>query len=64
MLSGLLWLFCPVLRLENTDAIIFMLNASRLLTEGEKKLLTSIKEQIQGDNLDTPVENIVIPLGI
>jgi len=46
--------------LENTDAIIFMLNASRLLTEGEKKLLTSIKEQIQGDNLDTPVENIFV----
>ena len=47
--------------LQNTDAVIFLANASRLLTEGERKLLLLLKEKLQSNHdLEEPVENLFV----
>ena len=42
--------------LKNTDAILFMTNANKLLTQGERDIITRIKER-EGDH---PLENLFL----
>lgn len=42
--------------LKNTDAILFMTNANKLLTQGERDIITKIKER-EGDR---PLENLFL----
>jgi uncharacterized tellurite resistance protein B-like protein/GTPase Era involved in 16S rRNA processing len=44
--------------LKDTDAVIFVANASRLLTETERKLLQDLKNQLNGGKEDKPANNL------
>lgn len=46
--------------LQNTDAVIFLANASRPFTQGEMELIKSLQQQLQGGNFDQPVENLFV----
>jgi uncharacterized tellurite resistance protein B-like protein len=46
--------------LQNTDAVIFLANASRPFTQSEMELLKSIRQQLQGSGSDQPVENLFV----
>ncbi len=46
--------------LQDADAAIFLANASRPLTQGERELLTSLKRQLQKDNPDEPAGNLFV----
>ncbi len=46
--------------LKDTDAAIFLANASRPLTQGEKELLTSLKSQLQRHSPDEPADNLFV----
>ncbi|MGB3535478.1 MAG: dynamin family protein [Microcoleaceae cyanobacterium] len=44
--------------LKDTDAVIFVANASRLLTQGERELLQDLKNQLNGGKEDKPANNL------
>lgn len=46
--------------LKDVDAAIFLTNASRSLTEGERDLIQSLKSQLNGGFPDRPANNIFI----
>lgn len=46
--------------LQNTDAVIFLANASRPFTQGEMELLKSLRQQLQSGSSDQPVENLFV----
>jgi uncharacterized tellurite resistance protein B-like protein/GTPase SAR1 family protein len=46
--------------LQDADAAIFLANASRPLTQGERELLNSLKHQLQKDNPDEPADNLFV----
>ncbi|WP_094670924.1 dynamin family protein [Hydrocoleum sp. CS-953] len=46
--------------LEDTDAVIFLTNASRPLTQGEKELIQSIKLQLNNNQIDLPADNLFV----
>ena len=46
--------------LKNTDAAIFLANASRPLTQGERELLISLKCQLQKNSPDKPADNLFV----
>ncbi|PSR16155.1 dynamin family protein [filamentous cyanobacterium CCP3] len=46
--------------LQNTDAVIFLANASRPFTQGERELLKSLQQQLQSGSSDQPVENLFV----
>jgi predicted GTPase len=46
--------------IEDTDAIIFLTNASRLLTQGERELLEDLGLQVNHGNKNQPAKNIFI----
>ena len=46
--------------LENTDAAIFLTNASRALTQGERDLLHELKTKLNGEDNSKPADNLFI----
>ncbi|MGB3401799.1 MAG: dynamin family protein [Microcoleaceae cyanobacterium] len=44
--------------LKDTDAVIFVTNASQLLSETERKLLQDLKNQLNGGKEDKPANNL------
>lgn len=46
--------------LKNTDAAIFLANASRPLTQGERELLIGLKCQLQKNSPDNPADNLFV----
>lgn len=46
--------------LEKTDAAIFLVNASRPLTLGERDLLKDVKAQLNGGKANEPAENLFV----
>ncbi len=46
--------------LKDTDAAIFLTNASRSLTQGERDLLQDLKTQLNGGKEDEPADNLFI----
>lgn len=46
--------------IKDTDAIIFLTNASRLLTQGERELLEDLRLQVNHGNKNQPAKNIFI----
>lgn len=46
--------------LENTDAAIFLANASRPLAQGERELLKSLHVKLQGGSSDQPAKNLFV----
>ena len=46
--------------IKDTDAIIFLTNASRLLTQGERELINELKTKINGGNKNAPANNLFI----
>jgi GTPase Era involved in 16S rRNA processing len=46
--------------LKGTDAVIFLANASRPLTQGERDLLQNLKVQLNCGKVDEPAENIFV----
>lgn len=46
--------------LKDTDAVIFLINASRPLTQGERDLLQEFKIQLNGGKKDEPASNLFI----
>ncbi|WP_035798705.1 dynamin family protein [Crocosphaera chwakensis] len=46
--------------LEDTDAIIFLTDASRPLTQREKEVLQELKQFLNGDNSEVSAENIFL----
>jgi hypothetical protein len=46
--------------LENTDAAIFLANASRPLTQGERELLRSLHTKLRGDDSEQPAKNLFV----
>ncbi|BAZ46495.1 dynamin family protein [Chondrocystis sp. NIES-4102] len=46
--------------IKDTDAVIFLTNASRLLTQGEKDLINDLKVKINGGNDYAPANNLFI----
>ncbi|MGB3510795.1 MAG: dynamin family protein [Microcoleaceae cyanobacterium] len=46
--------------LEDTDAVIFLTNASRPLTQGERELIQSLKLQLNGNQIDLPADNLFV----
>ncbi|MFY7804890.1 MAG: dynamin family protein [Limnoraphis robusta] len=46
--------------LKDTDVVIFVTNASRPLTQGERELLESLKNQLNGGNEREPANNLFI----
>ncbi len=46
--------------LENTDAVIFLTNASRPLTQGERDLIQNVKLQLNGNKIDLPADNLFV----
>jgi uncharacterized tellurite resistance protein B-like protein len=46
--------------LKGTDAVIFLANASRPLTQGERDLMQDLKVQLNGGKADKPAENFFI----
>lgn len=46
--------------IQDTDAIIFLTNASRLLTQGERQLLQELRLQVNNGNKNEPANNIFV----
>ena len=46
--------------LKNTDAVIFLTNASRPLTQGERDLLHEVKLHLNGGKDENPVDNLFV----
>ncbi|MBD2576843.1 dynamin family protein [Oscillatoria sp. FACHB-1406] len=46
--------------LKETDAVIFLTNASRPLTEGERNLIHSLRIQLNGGRVEEPTDNLFI----
>ena len=46
--------------LKGTDAVIFLANASRPLTQGERDLIQDLKVQLNSGRTDEPAENLFI----
>ncbi|MGK7918641.1 MAG: dynamin family protein [Trichodesmium sp.] len=46
--------------LEDTDAVIFLTNASRPLTKGERELIQSIKLQLNNHQINLPADNLFV----
>ncbi len=46
--------------LKGTDAVIFLANASRPLTQGERDLMQDLKVQLNGGKADEPAENFFV----
>ncbi len=46
--------------LEDIDAVIFLTDASRPLTQGERELIQELKPQLNGGNSDQPAANLFI----
>ena len=46
--------------LADTDAVIFLTNAARSLTQGEKELIQRLKLQLNGNNIDLPANKLFI----
>lgn len=46
--------------LKGTDAVIFLANASRPLTQGERDLMQDLKTQLNGGKADEPAENLFV----
>jgi uncharacterized tellurite resistance protein B-like protein/GTPase SAR1 family protein len=46
--------------LKGTDAVIFLANASRPLTQGERNLMQDLKVQLNGGRTDEPAENLFV----
>ena len=46
--------------IKDTDAVIFLTNASRLLTQGERELINELKTKINGGNNNAPANNLFI----
>ncbi len=46
--------------LKGTDAVIFLANASRPLTQGERDLMQDLKVQLNGGKTDEPAENLFV----
>ncbi|MDY7006802.1 MAG: dynamin family protein [Cyanobacteriota bacterium] len=46
--------------IKDTDAVIFLTNASRSLTQGERELLQSLKLQLNGNQIDLPTDNLFV----
>jgi uncharacterized tellurite resistance protein B-like protein/tRNA U34 5-carboxymethylaminomethyl modifying GTPase MnmE/TrmE len=46
--------------LKDTDAMIFLTNASQVLTQGERDLLQDLKILLNGGKADVPAENIFV----
>ena len=46
--------------LKNADAAIFLANASRLFTQGERELLLNLRSQLRQDSLAQPAENLFV----
>jgi uncharacterized tellurite resistance protein B-like protein/tRNA U34 5-carboxymethylaminomethyl modifying GTPase MnmE/TrmE len=46
--------------LQDTDAAIFLANASRPLTQGERDLLQSLRTQLKAGNSDEPADNLFV----
>jgi uncharacterized tellurite resistance protein B-like protein/GTPase SAR1 family protein len=46
--------------IEGTDALIFLANASRPLTQGERDLIKDLKVQLNGGKADKPAENLFV----
>ncbi|HEY9632139.1 MAG TPA: dynamin family protein [Coleofasciculaceae cyanobacterium] len=46
--------------LKGTDAVIFLANASRPLTQGERDLMQDLKVQLNGGRTDEPAENLFV----
>jgi uncharacterized tellurite resistance protein B-like protein/signal recognition particle receptor subunit beta len=46
--------------LENVDAVIFLVNASRPMTQGERELLHSLRLKLNGEQVDQPANNLFV----
>ncbi|MCY7278631.1 MAG: dynamin family protein [Phormidesmis sp. CAN_BIN44] len=46
--------------LENVDAVIFLANGSRPMTQGERELLHSLKLKLNGGQADRPANNLFV----
>jgi GTPase Era involved in 16S rRNA processing len=46
--------------IKGTDAVIFLVNASRPLTQAERDLMQDLKVQLNGGNPDKPAENLIV----
>lgn len=46
--------------LKDTDAAIFLINATRLLTETEKELIQNVRLQLNGSSKNEPAENLFL----
>jgi Dynamin family len=46
--------------LENVDAVIFLANASRPLTQGERELLQELRLRLNGGDASHPAENLFV----
>ncbi len=46
--------------LKGTDAVIFLANGARPLTQGERDLMQDLKTQLNGGKADEPTENLFI----
>jgi uncharacterized tellurite resistance protein B-like protein/tRNA U34 5-carboxymethylaminomethyl modifying GTPase MnmE/TrmE len=46
--------------IKGTDAVIFLVNASRPLTQGERDLMQELKVQLNGGIADQPAENLIV----
>jgi len=46
--------------LENVDAVIFLANSSRPMTQGERELLMSLKLKLNGGQADRPANNLFV----
>ena len=49
---------------KNTDAVIFLANASRLLTQAERELIDDIKTQLNGEDNNKAANNLFIVVDI
>jgi uncharacterized tellurite resistance protein B-like protein/tRNA U34 5-carboxymethylaminomethyl modifying GTPase MnmE/TrmE len=46
--------------IKGTDAVIFLANASRPLTQGERDLIEDLKVQLNGGKVDEPADNLFL----
>jgi uncharacterized tellurite resistance protein B-like protein/GTPase Era involved in 16S rRNA processing len=46
--------------IKGTDAVVFLVNASRPLTQGERDLMQDLKVQINGGKADEPALNLIV----
>jgi GTPase Era involved in 16S rRNA processing/uncharacterized tellurite resistance protein B-like protein len=46
--------------IKGTDAVIFLVNASRPLTQGERDLMQELKVQLNGGKADEPALNLIV----